>query len=320
MKAAVVHTLGQTPHYEDFPDPTPGEGEVLVDVRAVAVENIDRAIVAGTHFSSAAFAESLPAIPCFDGVGALPDGTLVGFGGVRSPYGALAEQVSVPSEYASPIPQGLDPAVAVALASAVTGFTIRTAGDFEPGQSVLIQGATGVAGRLAVQVARKLGAGRIVATGRREQALKEVAALGADVTINTSASDEEVVDAFRDNIEDGYNIVLDFLWGRPTELLLQALMPEELGFLKGTRLIQVGDSASEELTLSASTIRTSGVEIVGATKGLTPELMTQAYEQAVAWARDEELDFHIEEVPLEDIATAWERSDLQGRRLVAVVE
>lgn len=318
MKAAVVHEVGGVPHYEDFPDPTPGDGEVLIDVRAVAVENLDREIVAGRHFSAGAFIESLPAVPCFDGVGSLPDGTLVGFGGTRPPCGALAERTVVPEGYVSPVPAGLDPAIAVVISSAVTGFAIQTAGGFEPGQTVLVQGATGVAGRLAVQVARKLGAGRIVATGRREEALREVAALGADATIDTAVSDDELVTAFREHAGDGYDVVLDFLWGRPTELLLRALTPDELGFAEPVRVVQVGASAGETLTLPAAALRTSGVELVGAAKGLTAETMSAAYEQIVAWTRDGDLTFNVERVPLSQIETAWTRTDLAGKRLVAL--
>lgn len=318
MKAAVVHEVGDLPRYEEFPDPIPGDGEVLIDVKAVAVENLDREIVAGRHFSSGAFTQALPAIPCFDGVGTLQDGTMVGFGGAHPPYGALAQRVVVAGEHVSPVPDGLDPAVAVVLASAVTGFTISTAGGFEPGQTVLVQGATGVAGRLAVQIARKLGAGRIVATGRREDALREVARLGADATINTAVSDEDLVATFREHSGDGYDIVLDFLWGRPTELLLHALIPEELGFAKRTRVVQVGSSADESLIVPAAAVRTSGVELVGATKGLGPESMAAAYKRAVAWAHDGELVFNIERVPLSQIEFAWTRTDLAGKRLVVI--
>lgn len=320
MKAAVVHEVGGVPHYEDFPEPVPGQGEVLIEVKAVAVENLDREIVAGRHYSSTGFVSALPAIPCFDGVGALPDGTLVGFGGAKPPYGALAERTVVPDAYVSPVPEGIDPAVAVVLSSAVAGFAIRTAGGFEPGQTVLVQGATGVAGRLAVQVARKLGAGRIVASGRRDDALAELAALGADSTITTAVTDDNLVAAYREHAGDGYDVVLDFLWGRPTELLLRALTPDELGFAKPVRIVQVGASAGESIMLPAAALRTSGVELVGAAKGLTPETMGAAYEQTVAWAREGELAFNIERIALGQIESAWTRSDLTGRRLVVLPE
>ncbi len=96
MKAAVLHEAGGIPRYEDFPDPIPGDGEVIIDVKAVAVENVDKAIAAGTHYAGEKYIGRFPAIPAFDGIGTLPDGTLVGFGNIRLPYGALAEKSVVP--------------------------------------------------------------------------------------------------------------------------------------------------------------------------------------------------------------------------------
>ena len=318
MKAAVLHELGGVPRYEDFPDPVAGDGEVVIDVKAVAVENIDKMIAAGTHFASAQFMAQLPAIPGFDGVGALADGTLVGFSQPRPPYGALAEKTVVAESHIVPMPEGIAPAVAVGLASAVTGFAIRTAAGFIPGQTVLVQGATGVAGRLAVKVARLLGAGRIVATGRDDTALREVLALGADEVINTAVADDTLAHAFAHAAGDGYDVVLDFLWGRPTEILLKALVPRELKHLKPTRVVQVGESAGATLTLAAASLRTSGVEIYGAAKGLDGAAMMDAYHQVVQWARDGSLAFDLEPVPLSQIATAWQRTDLRGKRLVVL--
>lgn len=318
MKAAVLHEIGGTPRYEDFPDPEAGEGEVVVEMKAVAVENLDREIAAGRHFSGHGLAAALPAIPCCDGVGTVPDGTLVGFSQPRLPYGALAEHTVVPVTHVSPAPEGVDPAEAVVLASALTGFAARTAAGLEPGQTVLVQGATGVAGRLAVQVVRKLGAGRVVATGRRDEALREVAELGADATVNTTESDEDLVAAYADEAQDGYDVVLDFLWGRPTEMLLRALTPEKLAFAKPIRLVQIGSSANESITLDAAAVRTSGVEIYGSTKGLSPETMGAAYEQVLQWARADELTFSIECAPLSQIESIWQRTDIAGKRLVIV--
>jgi NADPH2:quinone reductase len=316
MKAAVLHELGNVPRFEDFPDPVPGDGEVVITVKAVAVENIDKMIAAGTHFASRQFVPQLPAILGFDGVGELPDGTLVGFGQPRPPYGALAEKTLVPQDHLVPLPDGIDPAVAVVLASAATGMAIRTAAGFKPGETVLVQGATGVAGRLSVKVARLLGAGRIVATGRDDTALREILTLGADTVINTAVADDDLVHAFADAAGDGYDVVLDFLWGRPTELLLKALVPSELKHAKPTRIVQVGESAGPTLTVAAESLRTSGVEIYGAGKGLDGATMMDAYNQVVRWARDGSLAFDIERVPLSQIQNAWHRTDLRGRRLV----
>jgi NADPH:quinone reductase-like Zn-dependent oxidoreductase len=226
MKAAVLHEIGGIPRYEDFPDPVAGDDEVVIDVKAVAVENVDKRIAAGTHYASRQYTAQLPAIPAFDGIGALPDGTLVGFGNPRRPYGALAEKTVVPKGAYMPIAEGIDPAIATVLGTAITGMSIKTAAGFVPGETVLVQGATGVAGRLAVKVARLLGARRIIATGRDNDQLREVQTLGADTVINTAVPDEALAQAYLDAKGDGYDVVLDYLWSRPTEILLRSLVPK----------------------------------------------------------------------------------------------
>ncbi|MFF5294748.1 quinone oxidoreductase family protein [Paractinoplanes globisporus] len=310
MKAAVLHERDGVPRYEDFPDPVAGEGEVIIEVRAVAVENVDKAVAAGTHYAGRAMMPELPAIPCFDGIGTLADGRLVGFGNPRPPYGALAERTVVSAGAFAPIPEGLDPAVATVLPSAISGMSMKVAAGLQPGESVLVQGATGVAGRLAVQVARLLGAGRVVATGRDDGQLRE---LGADQVINTTLNDEDLKIAYADTRTD---VVVDFLWGRPTEILLHAMVPESFAFPKPLRLVQIGEVAGSELTIRADSLRTSGVEIYGAAKGLGPETMGEAYGQVLEWATNGELTFALERVPLSDIEAAWQRTDLHGKRLV----
>ena len=173
-----------------------------------------------------------------------------------------------------------------------------------------------MAGRLAVQVARLLGAGRIVATGRDDRALAEVSALGADGVINTAADDDDVVQAFAAEAGTGYDVVLDFLWGRPTELLLRAIVPHHLGPSKATRLVQAGESAGARLTLSADSVRTSGLEVYGAASGLDGPAIAESYAQIAQWVRDGKLAVGIERTPLSEVETAWQRTDLKGRRLV----
>lgn len=317
MKAAVVDRPGGVPEYRHVPEPEAGEGEVLVTVEAVAVENVDRAIVAGTHYTAAAFQAALPAVPCFDGIGRLPDGTLVGFGGMTPPHGALAEYAVVPATYASPIPDGIEPVVAAALSSAITAMTMQTAGGLVAGETVLVQGATGVAGRLAVKVARLLGAGRVVATGRDDHALADLADLGADDVISTAVDDDTLVAAFREHAGEGYDVVLDFLWGRPTELLTRALVPRTFVLHKPTRLVQAGEVAGPGLRLTGDALRTSGLEVYGAGRNAATG-MAAAYGQVVEWVRSGELEIELETAPLSRISEAWTRTDLRGRRLVIV--
>jgi NADPH2:quinone reductase len=317
MKAAVVDRPGGIPSYQDFPDPRPGEGEVLVAVEAVAVENVDRAVVGGTHYTARPFLANLPAIPCFDGIGRLPDGTLVGFGGVQPPYGTLAEFAAVPAAYTRPIPERIEPAVVAALPSAISAMSMRTAGGLAPGETILVQGATGVAGRIAVRVARLLGAARIVATGRDDDALAELVSYGADGVINTNVADEDLVDAYRSHAGAGYDVVLDYLWGRPTEVLARALTPETFALGRPTRLVQIGQSAGDAIRLTGDALRTSGLELYGAGKNMATG-MADAYQRVVDWVRAGELAIEVITMPLSQITTAWQRTDLRGSRLVIV--
>ena len=149
----------------------------------------------------------------------------------------------VPKGAYMPIAEGIDPAIATVLGTAITGMSIKTAAGFVPGENVLVQGATGVAGRLAVKVARLLGARRIIATGRDNDQLREVQTLGADTVINTAVPDEALAQAYLDAKGDGYDVVLDYLWGRPTEILLRSLVLRSRSRSRPTRLIQVGESA-----------------------------------------------------------------------------
>ncbi|WEG10115.1 zinc-binding alcohol dehydrogenase family protein [Microbacterium horticulturae] len=317
MKAAVVDHRGGVPEYRDVDDPNPVEGQALLRVEAVPVENVDRAIVAGTHYTAAPFQAALPAVPCFDGVGRTADGTLVGFGGIEPPHGALAEYVVVPEGHWAPIPDGIEPSTAATLATAITGMSMKTAAGLQPGETVLVQGATGVAGRLAVQIARLLGAGRIVATGRDAAALASLADLGADAVIDTSVSDDDLVRAYRDAAGDGYDVVVDFLWGRPTRMLCEALIPETFAIGKPVRLVQVGEAAGDAFELPARAVRTSGLEIYGAARNLMAG-MADAYAQVVEWVRSGELVIDVTTMPLSRIAEAWQRTDLRGSRLVIV--
>ncbi|TDV45540.1 NADPH2:quinone reductase [Actinophytocola oryzae] len=312
----MVDRRGGVPEYLDVPEPEVNDGEVLLTVAAVAVENVDRAIVAGTHYTAAGFQEVLPAVPCFDGIGRLPDGTVVGFGGLRPPRGALAERVAVPAAHTVPIPDGVEPPVAAALSSAISAMCMQTAGGLSAGETVLVQGATGVAGRLAVQVARLLGAKRVVATGRDQAALEEVVALGADAVIDTTVDDERLVRAFREHAGDGYDVVVDYLWGRPAEMLTRALVPDSFAMPKSTRLVQIGESAGPDLRLAADALRTSGLEVYGAARNAVA--MPAAHQQVVEWVRSGALTIPVTTMPLSRIAQAWTRTDLRGRRLVIV--
>jgi NADPH:quinone reductase-like Zn-dependent oxidoreductase len=319
MKAAVLHQLGEVPRYEDFPDPVPAENEQIVHVKAVALENVDKAMANGSHFASQQFLPALPAIVGFDGIGSLDDGRLVGFAGIRPPYGALAEQAATAHQV--PVPADIDAVMAAAAPSSILTslFPLRWGASLQAGETVLINGATGFSGKLAVQVARLLGAGRVIATGRNPAVLQALPALGADAVIDLKQSDEQIKDAFRAAAgEAGYHVILDFLWGHPTELLIQTLVPLNLGFARHpVKLIQIGEMAGSALTLTADALRTSGLEIMGGARGITPEAIAEGTSQVWAWLRAKQIQVDIEVVPLREIASAWQRAT-EGKRFVIV--
>jgi len=318
MKAAVLHALGKCPRYEDFPDPRPAADEVLIHVKAVALENIDKAMAAGTHFAHRQFLSRLPAVVGFDGIGALADGRLVGFGGMKPPYGAMADLVVTARTV--PVPEGMDAVTAAAVpASTLTSLIpLKLGARLQSGETVLVNGATGVSGGVAVQVARLLGAGRVIGTGRNPESMKRVLGLGADAVINLEQDDGALRADFRKNAGGGYDVVLDFLWGRPTEVLLSTLVPEELRFAKPVRLVQIGEKAGPLLHLTADSIRTSGLEIFGGASRLDPAGMESCVKTAYEWIREGKVSMEIEQIPLKDIESAWERDDFHGRRIVII--
>jgi len=320
MKAAVLHALGAIPRFEDFPDPQPGQDEVLVHVTAASLKNIDKALASGSHYGSDG---QLPTVCGVDGVGVLENGTRVFCGGARRPYGMMATLSVVPRTWCIPVPEGVDDCVAAALPNPALSswLPLTWRAQLKRGETVLVLGATGVAGKLAVQIAKHLGAGRVVAAGRNERILQTLASLGADATIALSQSDEDLALAFsREALRGHFDIVLDYVWGHPTEVLLAALTGHDLrAESRAVRLIEIGEMAGPTICLSAAALRSSGIEISGTGGGSVPHsVIFDAFPKVWALAASGQLHIDIERVPLADVESAWRRNDLPGRRLVII--
>ena len=321
MKAAVLHEFGSLPRYEDFVEPIPEEGDLVVQVKAVALENFDRMVAQGVHYASKRMFPRFPAVVGHGGVGVLGNGKLVAFGGARPPFGTMAEIAVIPKEfvgYVSPVPDGVDAGLAAALpAAAMTSYLpLKWGVKLEPGQTVLIQGATGASGKLAVQIAALLGAGKIVATGRNASILRSLPGLGASATIDLTQPDAEICDAYAREC-DGYDVILDFLWGRPTELLFRTLTPSHVGFATHrTRYVQIGQAAGAAITFLAEALRTSGLELAGV-GAVPPGVLPQSLEQIWAWVCDGTLSMDIEKMDLCSVTEAWQRK-IPGSRIVIV--
>jgi NADPH:quinone reductase-like Zn-dependent oxidoreductase len=220
MRAAVVRAFNAPPSYSTFTDPVPGEGDQLVTITAAGLHPIVKSLANGTHYGSEG---ELPFVPGVDGVGRLEDGTRVYFGGLRSPYGTFCERGMAANGMCIPLPEGLDDAKAAGIAnpamSSWVALTVRA--KFVAGENVLILGATGVAGQLAVQNAKRLGARRVTGVGRNPEALEGLKALGADAVISLEQEHESLVSELRSEYaEAGVGVVLDYLWGQPAENML----------------------------------------------------------------------------------------------------
>jgi NADPH:quinone reductase-like Zn-dependent oxidoreductase len=316
MKAAVLHELGKPPRYEEFSEPAAGAGEAVVRVLAASLKPIDRQLAAGAHYASP---RELPVVCGADGVGQLADGTRVFFGGPRRPYGAMAQRTVVPAGFCFPVPKEMDDATAAALPNPGVSalLSLNSRARIAKGETVLILGATGVTGTIAVQIAKLLGAGRVVGAGRNQQALEKLRKLGADTTIQLDQPEEELKKSFtREAGDGGFNVIIDYVWGRPTEVLLAAITRNEFAAVNPeTRLLQVGESAGPTISLPAAVLRSTALTILGTAGMPARDVLVAAMQQVLAWGAAGTLRIETEQVPLTDIEQAWQRPE-RGRRLV----
>jgi NADPH:quinone reductase-like Zn-dependent oxidoreductase len=321
MNAAVLHAFNEPPRFEQFSEPIAEENEVIVHVRAAALKPVDKQMASGSHYAASG---ELPAVCGMDGVGCLDDGTRVFFAKPRSPYGSMAQRTIVSASHSFPIPDNIDDDIAAAVVnpglSAWGALAWRA--QLAVSETVLILGATGVTGKLAVQTAKLLGAGRVIAAGRNEQVLNTLRDLGADTTIRLDEPGQDLTETFaREAGDAGFDVIIDYLWGTPTEALLAAIARRDLNpTLSRIRLVEVGESAGPTISLPAAALRSSRLEILGAGSGnapASPEIWLEAVRQLMGNVSTGKLRIDTERVPLREVEDAWQR-DQQGRRTVII--
>ena len=304
MKAAVVHAPGQTPVYGDFAEPTPAEGESRIKVTAAALSRLARARAIGAHYSSSG---EYPLVAGVDGVGRLDDGKRVYFALPRAPYGAFAEVTVAPSASCLPLPENLDDVTAAAIAnpgmSSWAAFKERA--KLKAGETVLVNGATGAAGRLAVQIAKHLGAKKVIATGRNPEALSEVAALGADVTILLGDDEEALEQRFKAEFAEGVDVVVDYLWGKSAESLLIAAAKASAD-AHPIRFVQIGSMSGPNITLPSAALRAKTIELMGSGFGsVGPDRLLAAIRELFQAAVPAGFKVAAQPAPLADVEKAW---------------
>jgi NADPH:quinone reductase-like Zn-dependent oxidoreductase len=316
MKAAILYQAGEIPQYADFAEPTAAEHEQIIEIKAASIKNLDKARAKGAHYDKH---ENYPVVVGIDGVGIMADGTRVYAG---SATGMMSEKALINKHWYVPVPDELDDITSAAIPNpAISAWlSLVYKGKLKAGDTVLILGATGITGKLAVQIARHLGAGKIIALGRNQEALDN---LGADVNISLNQSDDDIKQAIKtEAVKTPFDVVIDYLWGKPAELLLDTLAGHDLNATVDhiTRYVQVGEMAGSAINLPAAILRSTAIELTGAgggsiSKEVISKIQTEILPEVFKLAAEGKLSIDTLAVPLKDVSEAWQQ-DARGKRVV----
>lgn len=321
MKAAVVHEWGQQPRYLDFPEPQPRDDAVVATVEASALTNLSRMVIMGKHYSSKEI--QLPAIAGVDGVARLDDGSRV-YTASLAPYGLMAERTLVNPSDAVPVPEHVDSVTAAAVPNPGMSawMSLDYAAQTNPGDHVLILGATGVTGSIAVQLAKFVfGAGRVVVAGRNPERLEWLRTVGADdvIALGTDDLTESVV---AQHSARPFDAVIDYLWGTSAQQTLAALAAAHpSAHFHATRFIQVGSMTGASIQIEAATLRSTGITLQGVGIGSVPpealqRARTEGLPRMFAMLDAGELQLTTVARPLADIENVWAAKEPSGTRVV----
>ena len=312
MKAGIITAVGKSPVYADFNEPVAREKQELITVSASALSQFSKSRSSGSHYSSSG---TFPCVAGVDGVGRTADGLRVYFVLPEAPYGALAETTLVRSKRCVAVPDDLDDITAAAIAnpgmSAWAALAERAG--MLIGETVLVNGATGTAGRLAVQIAKYLGASKVIATGRNEGELQKLSSLGADVMIPFTLGPshppgaEQYEQALMAELAYGIDVVIDYLWGESAKTIIVAIA-KAVEDAKPVRFVHVGGASREEnIELPGAALRSSAMQLMGSgVKSVVfPKLLDSIRNvfDAVAPAR---LQIATKTVPLSAIEDVWD--------------
>ena len=319
MKAAIMNPRDGILKYAEWPDPVvTGDDEILMTVKAAAIKNVDRSIASGSHYSSGTTGQ--PRVIGSDGVGSLPDSTRIYAVGMS---GMVAEQAVVSKSRTVILPDNLDFATAAALPNAVIGAAmgLRFKANIQPGDTVLINGATGVTGRVAVQIAKYYGAKKVIVTGRNQESLKALLDLGADEIISIQQTDDDFVTQIQAmHSSTPIDVIIDYLWGHSAELLLTALKGQG-SFTHRTRFVSVGSISGETIQLTASILRSVDLQLSGSGLGSLSrqdigKFFTEILPEMFQLAADGKLKIETVRVPFAQIESAYDLTIKDGKRLV----
>jgi NADPH:quinone reductase-like Zn-dependent oxidoreductase len=323
MKAAIVTAAGKTPIYGDFNMPVAKAGEELISVRASALSNLTRSRASGSHYSASGV---FPAVAGTDGVGLTQDGRRFYFAMPEAPFGALAEFCPISTRRCVEIPDSLDDITAAAIAnpgmSAWAALVERA--HLVAGETVLVNGATGTAGRIAVQLAKYLGASKVIATGRNVEELEEVKQLGADVVIPFTlgmlhpSGTKDYEDALKQVFASGIDVVIDYLWGESAKTVIVAITKtvDETP----VRFVHVGGAGGEEnIELPGAALRSSAIMLMGSGVGsVSRTALVQAIRSVFEAVQPARLKIATTVVPLSEVEATWEKATGKPRVVFSI--
>jgi NADPH:quinone reductase-like Zn-dependent oxidoreductase len=311
MKAAIITAAGKAPVYGDFNEPIADEGQELISVSASALSQFSKSRSAGSHYSSSG---TFPSVAGADGVGRTATGRRVYFCLPEAPYGALAEKSLASSKHCVAVSDGLDDVTAAAIAnpgmSAWAALVERA--HLQPGETVLVNGATGTAGRLAVELAKYLGAGKVIGTGRNESALAELLSRGADTVIpfvlgpllprGAEPYEQRLIAEFA----RGIDVVIDYLWGESAKTVIVAIA-KAVEDAHPVRFVHVGGASREEsVELPGAALRSSAIQVMGSgIKSLPFPKLLDAFKNVFDAALPAKLQIQKSTVPLSAIEENW---------------
>ncbi len=309
MRAVVLREYG-VPSADEFEEPSAGPEQAVVEVLAAGLNPVDVAICAGRFYAGK---PPLPSVAGREGVGTLA-GERVYFDAPIAPFGSMAERALVDPRSTYPVPEGVADGVAVALGisglAAWLGLTWRA--QLQPGEHVLVLAASGVLGQIAVQAAKLLGAGRVVAAARSPEGLERCMELGADASVRLDEPGD-VSAAMAQAGEGRIDVVLDPLWGEP---LVSALGAASFG----ARIVQIGAGAGAEATIPSAAIRGKMLVLMGHTNfAAPPEVKREAHSRMADLAARGEIKVDMDALGLDQVQEAWRRLAAGSHRKIVLV-
>jgi NADPH:quinone reductase-like Zn-dependent oxidoreductase len=318
MHAAVVTSFDAPPRYGKFGVPTPtSKDHELIDVLAVGLHPRVRTDASGRHYTSTG---ALPMIPGIDGVGRRADGSLVYFVADDEVPGSMAEKAVIDVRRTVPLPDDADIGrIAAAMNPAMSSWVaLRRRVPIEQGQSVLVLGATGNAGAMAIQIAKRLGAGRVVGAGRDANRLQALRGVGADDIVQLTEDNDATATALAEGAAE-VDIVIDYLWGKPAERAIMALLTGRSDRSRALNWIQIGAIAGPILELPSVALRSANLRIQGNGQGA---VSTEGYLAELPSLMDEinsgSLALAVRTFPLRDVGSVWIEPEVPGERVVLI--